>query len=77
MQGYHGSHKVIGKDIHVKECRHSRILFRWKLEFLGEAWKNQGLGFTLSTFLQKPKFKTSSLNLKVFLAKRLSPSRHP
>jgi hypothetical protein len=22
--------KLIGKDIHAKECRHSRILFRWK-----------------------------------------------
>jgi hypothetical protein len=29
-QGSYGSHKVIEKDIHVKECRHSRILFRWK-----------------------------------------------
>jgi hypothetical protein len=29
-QGSYGSHKSIGKDIHAKECRHSRILFRWK-----------------------------------------------
>jgi hypothetical protein len=29
--------KVIGKDMHVKECRHSRILFRWKC---GIPWRS-------------------------------------
>jgi hypothetical protein len=29
-QGSNDSHKVIGKDIHAKECRHSRIVSRWK-----------------------------------------------
>jgi hypothetical protein len=29
-QGSYGSHKVIEKDIHAKECSHSRILFRWE-----------------------------------------------
>jgi hypothetical protein len=40
------------------------------VEFLGEAWKNQGLGFALSA-------KTSYKNFKVFLARNLRPSRHP
>jgi hypothetical protein len=44
------------------------------LEFLGEAWKNQGLGLALSekNYIQSviPKFE-------VFLGKNLSPSRHP
>jgi hypothetical protein len=43
------------------------------VEFLGEAWKNQGLGLTLSakTYIQNviPKFER--------LAKSLRPSRHP
>jgi hypothetical protein len=36
-QGFYGSHKVIGKDIHAKECRHSRISFRWKC---GIPWRS-------------------------------------
>jgi hypothetical protein len=30
LRNDHGSHKGIGKDIHAKECGHSRILFRWE-----------------------------------------------
>jgi hypothetical protein len=60
-QGSHGSHKVIGKDIYVEECSHSRILFRWKCRILGQALKNQGLGLSLSekTYIQNviPKFE--------------------
>jgi hypothetical protein len=44
------------------------------VEFLGESWKNQGLGLALSA---KTYIKTSFLILKVFLAKSLNPSRHP
>jgi hypothetical protein len=44
------------------------------VEFLGEAWKNQGLGLALSakTYIQNviPKFEG-------LMAKSLSPSRHP
>jgi hypothetical protein len=44
------------------------------VEFLGEAWKNQGLGLALSakTYIQNviPKFEG-------LLAKSLMPSRHP
>jgi hypothetical protein len=44
------------------------------VEFLGEAWKNQGLGLAISakTYIQNviPKFE-------VFLANSLIPSRHP
>jgi hypothetical protein len=44
------------------------------MEFLGQAWKNQGLGLALSakTYIQNviPKFEG-------LLAKSLSPSRHP
>jgi hypothetical protein len=44
------------------------------VEFLGEAWKNQGLGLALSakTWIQRiaPKFEG-------FLARNLSSSRHP
>jgi hypothetical protein len=43
------------------------------VEFLGEAWKNHGLGLL---YQQRPIFRMFSLNLKVFLAKSLSPSRH-
>jgi hypothetical protein len=44
------------------------------VEFLGEAWKNQGLGLALSAKTYIPNIIP---NLKVFLAKSLSPSRHP
>jgi hypothetical protein len=44
------------------------------VEFLGEAWNNQGLGLD---FFQRPTFKMSFLNLKVFLARSSSPSRYP
>jgi hypothetical protein len=42
------------------------------VEFLGEAWKNQGLRLAISanTYIQ-----TSFLNLKVFLLSSLMPSR--
>jgi hypothetical protein len=43
------------------------------VESLGEAWKNQGLELDLSTI---PTFKTSFLNLKIFLARILGPSSH-
>jgi hypothetical protein len=60
-QGSYGSHKVIGKDLYVKECRHSRILFRWKCGIPWKAWKNHGLGLVLSakTYIQNviPKFE--------------------
>jgi hypothetical protein len=44
------------------------------VEFLGEAWKNQGLGLALSTktYIQSIIYKFEDL-----LAKSLSPSRHP
>jgi hypothetical protein len=44
------------------------------VKFLGEARKNQGLELAFS---EKTAFKTSFLNLKVFLEKILSLSRHP
>jgi hypothetical protein len=44
------------------------------VELLGEAWKNHGLGLAIS---ERHTYKTSFRNLKVFLAKSLSPSRHP
>jgi hypothetical protein len=60
--------------LHVKECRHSRILLGRNVEFLGEAWKYQGSGLALSekTYIQNiiPKFE-------VFLERNWSPSRHP
>jgi hypothetical protein len=45
------------------------------VEFLGEAWKNQGSVLALSekTYIQN----VISKFLKVFLAKSLIPSRHP
>jgi hypothetical protein len=43
-------------------------------EFLGEAWKNQGLGLALSA---KDLHSKSHYKIKVFLARSLSPSRHP
>jgi hypothetical protein len=60
-QGSHSSHKVIGKDIHAKECRHYKIFLGVNVESLGEAWNNQGLGLDLSekTYIQNviPKFE--------------------
>jgi hypothetical protein len=47
------------------------------VEFLGKAWKNQELALALSANKQRATFRTSFLNLKVFLAKSSSPSRHP
>jgi hypothetical protein len=44
------------------------------VEFLGEAWKNQGLGLALS---EKSYIQNVIPNLKVFLARSFSPSRHP
>jgi hypothetical protein len=37
-QGSYDSHKFIGKDIHAKECMHSRILFRW---ICGIPWRGR------------------------------------
>jgi hypothetical protein len=67
-QGSYGSHKVIGKDIHVKECGHSRILLGGNVEFLGEAWKNQRLGLALSekTYIQNLILKFEGLFGKEF-----------
>jgi hypothetical protein len=53
-QGSYGSHQVIGKDLYVKDCKHSRILFRWKC---GIPWRNMeesGIGLALSakTYIQ-------------------------
>jgi hypothetical protein len=45
---FHGCHKAIGKDLNVKECRHSRIFLGGNVKFLGETWNNQGLGLALS-----------------------------
>jgi hypothetical protein len=44
----YGGHKVIGKDIHAKEFRHSRILFRWKC---GIPWRiMEESGIRISSF---------------------------
>jgi hypothetical protein len=48
--------------------------FVGNIGFLGEEWKNQGLGLALS---EKTYIHNSFLNLKVFLAKSLIPSRYP
>jgi hypothetical protein len=63
------------KYLYVKECRHSRILFRWKNIITWRImWKNQGLGLTLSAkiYIQNfiPKFED-------LLARNLIPLRHP
>jgi hypothetical protein len=60
-QGSYGSHKVIGKGIHVKSLGIQVYYLGGNVEFLGEAWKNQGLGLPLSskTYIQNviPKFE--------------------
>jgi hypothetical protein len=60
-QGSYGSHKVIGKDIHDKSVGIRKYHFGGRIEFHGEAWKNQTLGLTISakTYIQKviPKFE--------------------
>jgi hypothetical protein len=35
--------KIIGKDIHVKHCRHSRILFRWKCKIPWRSMEESGI----------------------------------
>jgi hypothetical protein len=47
-QGSYGSHIVIGKDIHSKCVGISEYYLGGNVEFLEEAWKNQGLGLSLS-----------------------------
>jgi hypothetical protein len=75
-EGSHGSHKFIGKDLHVKECRYSRIFLGRYVEFLEKAWKNQGLGLGLAlsakTYIQNviPRFEG-------LFGKEFRPSRHP
>jgi hypothetical protein len=80
-QGSCGSQKVIEKDIHAKECRHSRILFRWNVEFLGEAWKNQALGLALSakSYIQNVILKFEGLFGKEFkpIKTPMSEGYHP
>jgi hypothetical protein len=44
------------------------------VEFLVEAWKNQGLGLAP---LQVPISRMPFPNLRIFLARNLSQSRHP
>jgi hypothetical protein len=53
----------------------SRIPSRWKC---GVPWRcMEESGISIGCFYKIPLFKTSFRNLKVFLAKSLSPSRHP
>jgi hypothetical protein len=66
--------KSLEKTYMIKSVGIPEYYLGGNVEFLGEAWKNQGLGLALSA---KTYIQTSSLNLKVFLAKTLSPSRHP
>jgi hypothetical protein len=39
---------VIGKHLYFKECSIPEYDLGRSVEFLGEAWKNQGLGLALS-----------------------------
>jgi hypothetical protein len=59
-QGSYGSHKGIGKDKLLKSVGIPEYYLGGNVEFLGEAWKNQGLGLSLSakTYIQNfiPKF---------------------
>jgi hypothetical protein len=48
-QGSHGSYKVIGNDLYVEECWHSRIIFRRKFGIPWIGMKNERLGLALST----------------------------
>jgi hypothetical protein len=49
-QASYGSHKGIGKDIYVKEGRHSRILFRWKC---GIPWRSiEESGIRISSIIK-------------------------
>jgi hypothetical protein len=79
-QGSHSSHKVIRKDLFVKEYGHSRILSRCKCR-IGEAWKNQGLGLDLSekTYTQNDLRKFECIFGKEFKAIKtpMSEGYHP
>jgi hypothetical protein len=47
-QGSYGSHKGIGKDKLLKSVGIPEYYLGVNVEFLGESWKNQGLGLALS-----------------------------
>jgi hypothetical protein len=66
--------KSLEKTYMLKSVDIPKYYLGGNAEFLGESWKNQGLGLALSA---KTYIKTSFRNLKVLLAKSLSPSRHP
>jgi hypothetical protein len=70
VQGSNGSYKVIGRDLYVKECRHSRIFLGGNVEFLEKAWKNQGLRLALSANIY---FQNIIPKFEDFLARSLSP----
>jgi hypothetical protein len=67
--------KALEKTYMLKSVGIPEYYLGGSVEFLGEAWKNQGLRLDLSA--QRPTFKASFLNLKVFLARRSRPSIHP
>jgi hypothetical protein len=60
-QGSYGSHKVIRKTYMLKSIGIPEYNLGGNVEFLGETWKNQGLGLALSakTYIQNfiPKFE--------------------
>jgi hypothetical protein len=66
--------KVLEKTYMLKSVEIPKYHLGGIMEFLGKAWKNQGLGLALSakTYVKNviPKFEG-------FMAKSLSPSRHP
>jgi hypothetical protein len=66
--------KALQKTYMLKTVGIPEYYLGGNVEFLGEAWKNQGLGLALSakTYIQNviPKFEG-------LLAKSLMPSRHP
>jgi hypothetical protein len=66
--------KALEKTYLLKSVGIPEYYLGGNMEFLGDAWKNQGLGLAISG---KTHTQNSFRNLKVFLAKSLSPSRHP
>jgi hypothetical protein len=66
--------KSLEKTYMLKSVEIPEYQFGGNVEFLGEAWKNQGLGLSLSakTYIQNviPKFEGH-------FGKDLSPSKHP
>jgi hypothetical protein len=66
--------KLLEKTFVLKSVGISEYYLDENVEFLGEAWKNQGLGLALSA---KIYIQNSFRNLKVSIARSLSPSRHP